>query len=735
MTSQFSTLLRQLRLRAEMTQEGLAERSGVSVRTIRGCETGERADPRISTVRLLADALGLAAHERDELLDAATGRTRVAPPKPVARDGLDEIAEQLADAVRAHWQREEELRKVQDPFPLPVRWTHAPEHLTDHWTNICRVPAGGTAGPLELAGRLDEIVAVYQRIPSGRLVVLGRSGSGKSILALRFVLDSLKARGPGDAVPVIFSLGSWNPTTATLRDWMTSQLLRDHPGLEAPGPGGSTLAAALVNAGRILPVLDGFDEISASLHRDALDALNANPMPLILTSRPGEYEAVADVLTAAAGIELAAITRADLVDYLPRTTRKSAGGTVWDPVLAEIRDDSPASANLTAVLTTPLMVALARAIYSDSPDRDPSILLDADRFSTPEAIEDHLLGTFIPTMYRHQPDRRDWDPKRAHRWLRHLAVHLHRLGKPDLAWWELGSSMRRSTRMLMVGLVTGVLVGVIDMVAVTLRDDLVYGVNTSLLDGLFDGFAVAVSVGLTIAVAHAVLGRAQPSRVRIRLRGRTGKQCRKLRRRRLMSQVGLAFVGGFAFGFVYIGVGGVVNTILSGYPEWLLYGLITGTATGLVFGLAVGLVFGVMAGLEAPLDIRSAASPAGLLSTNRRTVLVQLATFGLVFGLVAALVFSLAGWLAEGTPVALVHLPLWWGLVVGVLGGLAYGLGLTAWGQWVLFARVWLPATGRLPWAVLAFLDDACRRGVLRQAGPVYQFRHARLRDHLTRTH
>ena len=71
MTSQFSTLLKQLRLRAEMTQEGLAERSGVSVRTIRGCETGERADPRISTVRLLADALGLAPHERDELLDAA----------------------------------------------------------------------------------------------------------------------------------------------------------------------------------------------------------------------------------------------------------------------------------------------------------------------------------------------------------------------------------------------------------------------------------------------------------------------------------------------------------------------------------------------------------------------------------------------------------------------------------------------------------------------------------------
>nr|WP_312877766.1 hypothetical protein [Lentzea indica] len=58
---------------------------------------------------------------------------------------------------------------------------------------------------------------------------------------------------------------------------------------------------------------------------------------------------------------------------------------------------------------------------------------------------------------------------------------------------------------------------------------------------------------------------------------------------------------------------------------------------------------------------------------------------------------------------------------------------MTAWGQWVVIARIWLPLTGRLPWAAVAFLDDAYQRGVLRQAGAVYQFRHARLQDHLIR--
>lgn len=49
----------------------------------------------------------------------------------------------------------------------------------------------------------------------------------------------------------------------------------------------------------------------------------------------------------------------------------------------------------------------------------------------------------------------------------------------------------------------------------------------------------------------------------------------------------------------------------------------------------------------------------------------------------------------------------------------------------MVFGRVWLPANGRLPWALPRFLEDAYERGVLRRAGAVYQFRHARLQDHL----
>ena len=52
----FRSLLKQHRRDAWLTQEDLAERSGLSVRTIRGLERGEGHRPRPDTVDLLARA-------------------------------------------------------------------------------------------------------------------------------------------------------------------------------------------------------------------------------------------------------------------------------------------------------------------------------------------------------------------------------------------------------------------------------------------------------------------------------------------------------------------------------------------------------------------------------------------------------------------------------------------------------------------------------------------------------
>ncbi|MFE1364826.1 helix-turn-helix domain-containing protein [Streptomyces anulatus] len=818
MTDRLGILVRRLRTQAGLTQEQMAERSGVSVRTIRRLETGKAADHRLGTVNLLADALDLGAEDRRQLaavlapahpspiplqgkangdFDVGADADRDGPfePEPESEpepevepeSEVDRVlagaAAELAREVGRRWQKEEEQRRVHDPFPLPVRWNRAPARLTDHAENIQRLPPGVLPEPMEPAGDLRSVAEAYRGIPSGRLVILGRAGSGKSIMAIRLVLDLLGGSGPDRSrrVPVIFGVGAWDATAVALRDWLVDLLLRDYPHLARRTPGGSTLAVALVDAGLILPVLDGFDEIAEGLRQEALEALNATSLPLVLTSRAGEYaEAVSAArapLVWAAGIELAGLTPDDLSAYLSRTARPAArdgrapggeggegGEGLWDLVLEVLRSGKdPAGGRLAEVLSTPLMIALARTMYSEAPGRDPAELLDAGRFPTASSLEDHLLAGFVPTVYRPRvaeraatgdPDRdrrqdrrdrdrrRNWDPDRARHWLGHLAHHLVRLDRDrhDLAWWQIGESLPRSTRVLTVALVSALCVTVSDWAVVLLVAPITPG------EALVQGAVVGPVGGLAFGCFYAVMaafggGSFAPSQVRLRLRGRTDGIGRRPVRT-FTDRFAAVVPGGFVMGIGCACAFALQRALYEGRsltdPALVEALLINMLVLGLIFSSAAGLVFGLLAALETPLDVGSAATPAGLLSANRATVyrqvlvIVPVLTLAIALGggLVVRLLAGVLGPLSWKLPEGLVI-----GAVGGLGGGLSYALCFTAWGQWLIFSRLLLPLTGKLPWSPEDFLDDAYRRGVLRRSGAVYQFRHVRLQHHLGHTY
>ncbi|MGO1053396.1 NACHT domain-containing protein [Crossiella sp. CA198] len=649
-------------------------------------------------------------------------------------DPLEQAAEHLAGAVRAQWRAEEDRLRISAPFPLPVRWRRAAEVPTDHWANIRCLPAGATADPLPLDGGLAEIVEVYRRVPSGRLVVLGKPGSGKTILTLRFVLDLLENRTGTGVVPVIFSLAAWDPTTITLENWLVSQLRKDYPILAA----GQPTAAGLVKDRRVLPVLDGFDEIANGLHTAALAELNATTMPLLLTGRTEQYAAAvacARVLSGAAVVELADLTPADLTAYLPRIARTDRG---WAAVLRELHGNprSPAGARLTAVLSTPLMVAMARGVYSDVPGKDPAELLDRGRFGSREAIETYLIGTFTTAAYQRPPEpgRRRWDPRLAERWLSYLAWHLNRLGKPDLQWWQLGETLRRRTRALVVGLVSGLATGLMVAVADTLGTGSVRGLAHGLLQGLLTGIAFGVVHRGALWLAPGAL---EPARVRMRLRGAAG-----LPRAQLRQRVRWALVIGLLFGVASACVRQLQTALVLGAFEPVGVLLVDVIVYVPLYGLAGAATALVTAWLETPLDTTAALNPTSLLRTSREHETIRL--------LVVVPVFLLVIGLGTGAVVALIRAPaaefgigvIWdlpfaltLGLSTGFSAAFGYVLSATAWGQWLALSRVWLPLTGRLPWSLPAFLADAHHRGVLRQAGSAYQFRHARYQDHLAQAY
>ncbi|MFI6297617.1 helix-turn-helix domain-containing protein [Nonomuraea sp. NPDC050790] len=92
-------LLRRWRERALLTQEDVAERSGLSVRTVRRLEAGGLPRARSTSLRLLGEALGLDRAERARIaaLARAAGHERSAR----TRDDLARAHDALGQAERA----------------------------------------------------------------------------------------------------------------------------------------------------------------------------------------------------------------------------------------------------------------------------------------------------------------------------------------------------------------------------------------------------------------------------------------------------------------------------------------------------------------------------------------------------------------------------------------------------------------------------------------------------------
>jgi hypothetical protein len=170
---------------------------------------------------------------------------------------------------------------------------------------------------------------------------------------------------------------------------------------------------------------------------------------------------------------------------------------------------------------------------------------------------------------------------------------------------------------------------------------------------------------------------------------------------------GLVFVLGLTVG----STAGLVFVLVFVLPDVLV--------AGLVAGLTVALAFG----LEAPVNAADVVTATESLARDRRSTIRKMLAFGPVAVLVFVLTFGFTNGLAFGFT---------GGLPVVVVVGFVGVRASSAWIYWLVLVRVWLPLTGRLPWRVQTFLTDAYQRGVLRQTGAVYQFRHARLQDHLT---
>jgi len=104
----FAGLLRKLRTEARLTQEELAEAAALSPRSVSDLERGIASTPRRETVRLLADALGLAGQARAEFEAVARGRPVPAGPVTDAAAAMRTLPRDIASFTG----RQQELEQL-----------------------------------------------------------------------------------------------------------------------------------------------------------------------------------------------------------------------------------------------------------------------------------------------------------------------------------------------------------------------------------------------------------------------------------------------------------------------------------------------------------------------------------------------------------------------------------------------------------------------------------------------
>jgi GTPase SAR1 family protein len=595
------------------------------------------------------------------------------------------------------------------------------------------------------AGSIEDVAAFYQNQPTGRLVVLGAPGAGKTVLLSRLVpdlLDQIDALPDSDLraqvrVPVLLSLpacdlgdvydASVDQLVHRLQAWITARLREDY-GLRP------AQASILMHDQLILPVLDGLDEMdpitaatgTGTAERPravaVLRALNAGiRMPVVLACRQTEYLDISQaattpvvnptILTDARHVTLRPLDKKEIIAYLTARFPGRDGQlcTRWHCVADALNKQT----HLLGVLANPWQLFLVVTTYTDE-NRDLKELLK----KSPEEVEAHLLANLIPAIVEHNDTatRHGWTAKDVTRWLGAIASHQHRAAvtrgtsETDIylsELWRVADSSYPRWMTLVLGLTP-----VMGVILVSYYTDPP------------GWYLVLALIGL--AVLGFIVRAPRSAMARIDLGGlRTPKG-----RRRLRTGLAIGLAVGLGFVLLFGLTAGLAGELTGGLPPELVlipvFGLTVGLAAGLAFGLAGGLA-----------DEVAAVSSASVLAKQclAYTVVVGLIV-GLVFGLAGGQAGGLADEHASGRAAERVS-----GLAGGLAGGLVFGLAFGLVGGLVLGnGSVWLRyaiavrAAARqklLPTCPARFLDWCLHTGLMRMAGIAIQFRHRRLQEAL----
>ena len=469
------------------------------------------------------------------------------------------------------WTRAAADRQLLQPEPIPVRWGRPAQPLAG--------PVSAAVGSRQFSplpglspvreeqlnrGGLRDLYAVYGGLGSGRMIIAGPPGSGKSGAAVLLLLAALKHRQqvpPEDRslmpVPVLFTLHGWNPRTERFQSWLALRLQQAYPLFG--GRRGRATALALIDGGKLAVILDGLDEIPEELRPVALRSLSQQAaFRVVILTRSAEMAAAArqNLLAGALAIELLPVDPQTAADYLTRV-QLDPPPSGWRELIQYLRHarGSP----LDQALSSPLTLTLVRDTYRSGDDIRELLDLCAGsgHALAPEDIEDHLLDRVLPAAYEPvlggRPPR--YQLEVAQRALGYLATQMNSRGTRDLAWWRIPAWVPRNPRVLVTALSVGSITGLLTGLAIGIvagRKGAIAGTIAGHGTGLVIALIVGIGTGLVAGPGSEVVARGRGRRASVSPAQIASPQWRHLAARRALGTglvAGLAVGLGFGAGF------------------------------------------------------------------------------------------------------------------------------------------------------------------------------------------
>ena len=313
----------------------------------------------------------------------------------------------LLRRVRQFWTEEVLERSLDGAAFAALRTVARPDMVENAWGQVIELPDNSTKALS--AVDIESIFEARERL----MLILGAPGGGKTT-ALITLARELVRRAEIDAnepVPVICNLSTWTDDGRPFREWLETELQEKYyvPRREA---------CSFLRARRLLPLLDGLDEVRSEHRAACVSAINyfaedVGVPGLVITSRLSEYAELPVRLRLRTAVALQPLTAQQVESHLTKMgERLSALQGLYrvDPVIRDLAQ-------------SPLMLNVMTLAYMGLPPER----VTSDQTGTIAERRRRLWATYVERMLERKGESgRVYTAEQTRSWLGWLADGMNR---------------------------------------------------------------------------------------------------------------------------------------------------------------------------------------------------------------------------------------------------------------------------------------------------------------------